>query len=185
MKLIAENSCLMFFDWHLGQANLLLLPSSFSLRLKTKINSFVPPNNRITSENLEAIIDNELNILGTFSHNPFRKERTFQIVNIANLIKRRAFFSLSNPEPIPYPFILEYNGYKELECYDLTDSVEWNSLKNAFETVAKVNWIFCLAVHHWEIADNSQIRGLFRNLVDFALSFDGVEFTNVSKILAN
>lgn len=30
MKLVKENFCLIFFDWHLGQTNFSLLPSSFS-----------------------------------------------------------------------------------------------------------------------------------------------------------
>lgn len=147
----------------------------------TKISVFVPPYNRISSENTEAIGANKLNIGCLVSRNPLRR-RPIKTVSIVSFIKRKSFSILIGALDIPYPFVLRYGNHKELQCYTITDRIEWDDLKNIFEAVDKVNGTLCVATHYWEIANDQKIETLFRNLIDFALSCNSVEFTTVSKI---
>lgn len=147
-----------------------------------EVNTFMPPNGRISKSGIKAIINNKLNLIGLYSFNPFRGERLLSLNNITNFAKKRFFYIFRNAKDVQYPFIFDFKSHSELESYEMTYTTTFNALKEAFNFVVEVRGIFCLGVHHWELWANKNMREVFNSFMDYVLSCGNVEFCKVSDL---
>lgn len=142
--------------------------------LDYEITCFVAPQNKISLECLDSVVENNLHYSGIV---PIAFERHFTPKNCKNYIKRlftRVFHQ------IPYPGILDYSDHLELNACSLL-SIEY--LKKMFYFCQKKNLPMVINVHYWHLRDNPNELELLRTFVmDFAIPNGAIPST-VSNIL--
>ena len=145
-----------------------------------KVNTFVPPGNAISKQGLRAIIEQELNLVGSPSLNPLRlNQRSFNPRNYLNAFKKK-LWEIRHKKNFNYPFILDFKNHKEISYISLTPKVDLGQLCKNIDFVHSVNGIFVLSLHYHafpkKIQSGETIGDTFHKILDKIASIDNVEF---------
>lgn len=113
-----------------------------------RINTFVPPSNRISKEGIKAIAKNRMNLVG--SPSLWRiKERPFHLSNYLNAAKRFSWKMRTGNSR--YPFVINCQTHKEVEYHTLYPDTDLDFLKEEIDFCHSVNGVFILSLHYHEV----------------------------------
>jgi len=141
--------------------------------LNCKINCFVPPNNHISVNGVEAIIENNMHLSGIISHKVDRKI-TFKY--IYNYIKRWIFRAVHG---YPYPGILDYGTHFELNAFTFYNK---EYIYKAYKLCKEKNLSMVIYTHYWYLRDNPKIKKEFIEFIQYAIK-DGAIPSTISNCL--
>jgi hypothetical protein len=150
--------------------------------LGKRITVFLPPNSKISVENIKVIERFNLALIGQFSFNPFKRERPLSLYNIPFFLRER-IFSISNKD-VQYPFVINIGKRKELEPFILVKTTKLQTLTRAIDICKKVNGVFCLEVHYWELNKFQYMKQVLVEVIKYARSINRVKFVNISNIFS-
>ena len=137
------------------------LEELFGVTLK----AFVPPHNSLSRKGAQAVIDNGLNILMAYSHQPW--ERPIEIANFTNFA-RMLWFWLRYGKSKRYSKVLQFSRHKEFGCYTLEPSSSLQGLKEGLDFAIKVGGDFCVATHYHALVEDDSLLTMLENLVSYA-----------------
>lgn len=150
--------------------------------LNCQINTFIPPNNGIAKEGIEALIDNHLNLVGMPSLIR-TKYRKLNMKNIRKYIYLKKFYLIHK---IPYPFPMEIDGHKEIGYFSVTPSQDMDYLLFGFDKCVKLNGIYIFSVHYHafnrKLKSGENIGDVLKIFIEKASSIPNIEFCTYSQI---
>jgi hypothetical protein len=149
--------------------------------LEAKVKVFVPPHNRISPYGMRVVAKNRLNIVGTFSMNPLRTPHQINGSLILCLLSKRIFYGVSGLK-IPYPYPLEFQGYKCLECLDIYKGITFPELAGTVEAVRRVKGSLCIAVHHIQLWQDLRLRNTVFRILELVRKDAGILPCRVSDL---
>jgi peptidoglycan/xylan/chitin deacetylase (PgdA/CDA1 family) len=124
--------------------------------LETSITTFVPPHNSFSQAGFEAVVKNNLNIIG-IPH--FRKFKRLQHPRYWLPFLKKMYYKFLIKSS--YPFVMDFKDHKEIAYYTVSPSASRQELFQASTIINQKNGIFCIATHYWEILKNKPTRELF------------------------
>lgn len=142
-----------------------------------KITAFVPPHNALSQEGFEAIIKNNLNIIGIPN---FRKFSRLKKTNYWLPFLKKIYYKIIYQSA--YPYLMNFGDHREIGFYTLSPSANYKNLIKSLDFIYKKNGIFILATHHWEIKGNQTTREKFYSLWRYVQKFPKVEFISINDI---
>lgn len=141
-----------------------------------EINTFVPPSNHISKTGIEAIVENNLNLMHVAGFRP--NKRPFIWANLSNFVKTRLWHT-RHDHPV-YPFPIDFGDHQEMDSHMLYPKSELNILIDQLESVHQLGGAFVLATHYHafgkKIKSGETIGYAFNKILEKAKSLDGVEF---------
>jgi hypothetical protein len=147
-----------------------------------KVSFFVPPHNILSKAGLQAVKENELNILSSIPYNICKIG--FRFENLSFFVKRRLFNFRHRKifkKRYIYPFMVKFGSYTYLDCFNFNNWVDdMDNLIKACEIIARHKGIFCLSTHYWEMNEFKveKLERLLRNI----MSIEKIEFCFASEI---
>lgn len=146
------------------------------------VDTFVPPNNGIGKEGLEAIIKCGLNLVNLPSLvRP--NSRKPHLENIANLLRIRYY---RNFKHMKYPHVLRFHDHKEVGYNSITPTQRLEDLLIQLENCQAVDGVFIAALHYHafdsRLASGETVRDALNILLDKAHAFPGIEFPTYSEM---
>ena len=112
--------------------------------LECQINTFVPPHNSIMREGFDAVIGNNMNLVGVPSL--IRSSyRPFEITNISKYVQQRYYMTKYK---INYPHIFKFNDHMEVNHFSVTPSQTMDVLKRSLNRCYELDAVFVFAVHY-------------------------------------
>ncbi len=141
---------------------------------ETEIKTFVPPHNALSRKGMKAVIDNGLNLIGSFPFWVYKSSIHLPLI-------KRKIYQLKTGKRAPYPYILRFSDHLEMSHYTLTPGTDLKKLITAFNLVYHYQGIFCLAVHYWEFF-HSEMEKMFSKFWKHINRFPNIEYTSVNKI---
>ena len=146
--------------------------------LDCKINTFVPPGNAISREGLEAIINNNLNLVGTYPH-------SWRIFKKPNIAYKKIKWKIIHPGQ-KYPFILDFNNHKEITFYSLGPLSDLNKLKKELDFCYSVNGVFILSTHYHafykKIKSDQTVEYALHSIIEYANKKNNIEFIRYKEL---
>jgi hypothetical protein len=153
--------------------------------LETKISTFVPPHNVLSAQGYSAVINNNLNLVGWL---PF-KHRFLRLAYVPAYLKL-VQFRLGYGDNV-YPYVLRLGSRSEAMYHSLTPAVSFETLTKAFDFAYRMDGIFILATHYWELNAKQCCRPhgtvgevLFR-FMDYVSRHSGIRYCTVNEVFAN
>ncbi|MBA7530295.1 hypothetical protein ES705_22498 [subsurface metagenome] len=148
-----------------------------------EIMTFVPPHNALSIKGAKAVIENNMNILGSLQ-TPFN--RPFSVKNCIYFLKRKWFEQANRKDDyrVVYPFVMQFKNHKEFSCNSLIPSTKLDELIYNFENTQKHSGNFCLTTHHWEFS-TKRGKNMFKILEQFweyVINFNDIEFVAANEI---
>jgi hypothetical protein len=144
--------------------------------LNCKVNTFVPPSNRISKEGIKAIEMNHLNLVSAPSLWRFN-ERPFHLYNYFNATKRFSWRIRTGKSH--YPFVIDCKTHKEVEYYTLYPDSDVNILKKELDFCHDVNGIFILSLHYHEfqksLVSGETLKSALNEFIDYIYGKTNVE----------
>lgn len=147
--------------------------------LGVQITTFVPPNNTIGPRGLQAVISNNLNLVGVPSFR-FR----FCIPNISKVVKIWYYQTLHG---FPYPFVLDFQDHKEVIYFSLVPVAKLSRLLRGLKFVHERDGVFILSTHYHEMNepmkyDDLNMKEAFWRIWEKAQELSNVNFCSVDDI---
>lgn len=147
---------------------------------KIQVTTFVPPHNVLSRKGLLAVVNNGLNILNIPSFRPGR--RVFHFSNIIPFIKLRIFY-IRHPGR-RYPYVISLSDHNEINCYPLVPQTKLEELEDDFKFCSKMDGVFCLATHYWEMKNTKSMIKKFNKFWEYInIINDNIYFLRISDIL--
>jgi len=143
----------------------------------TKIKSFVAPSHSFSKKGFESVIKNKLNIIGSPALN--HRKILYDWRYIKNVLML-SLFRISHEQGIRYPHVIKFKEHKELYCYSIVPSIDFNEIKKGFYFSKKKNGIFCVAMHSATI--NEANLNMLRKIVKESSKFN-VKYTTIDDIV--
>lgn len=151
--------------------------------LNCKVTTFVPPSNSISINGIKALEINHINLINSFSLLDFNN-RPFKIKSLTNFLKKKLWTFKNKIKE--YPFVYDFNTYKEISYFSLTPGSDYNRLIKNLKNVSRVNGIFILAAHyqafHKKIKSGETIIDAMHKLIEAAYKLGSVEFVKYNDI---
>lgn len=145
-----------------------------------QVTTFVPPHNVLSRRGLSAVVNNGLNIANIASFRP--SGRIFHFSNIIPFIKLRIFY-IRYPDR-RYPYIISLSNHKEITCYPLVPQTKLGKLKDDFKFCFKMDGVFCLATHYWEMKNTKSMIEKFNGFWEYInVISDNISFLRISDVL--
>lgn len=151
---------------------------------QTEVKVFTPPQNLLSEMGYEAIVKNDLNIIGG-GISFLKKEKTLR--GILNIF-RVGFFKLIRFNK-DYPYVLEFKRHKEfIHYYPLYPNTRIESLLIAFENAYALKGDFILSTHYNEFKksmtyNNSIImKDVFYEFMDHVKKKKDVSFVTANEL---
>lgn len=145
--------------------------------LGVEIKTFVPPQNTISREGLEAVKKVGLNLSCVPSFRP--GYRALRLGNLFAFIKLK-YYGLRYRRL--YPRVLNLDDHKELYFHKLEQVRDFEKLKDEFDFCYKRKGQFCLNTHYWQLKDNPQMLEALIKLVRFLDTVEDVELTDLDDL---
>lgn len=150
--------------------------------LGCQIDTFVPPNNGIGREGIEALVANNLNLIGL----PSLVRPQYRPVTFSNFL---TYFKLKYYQifyKIQYPYVLGINGHKEVTYFSVTPSQTLEHLLFCFKQCEKLNGVFILSTHYHafdkKMRSGEYIRDIVDLLIEKASSSKNIEFCTYKQL---
>ncbi len=153
--------------------------------LDTQVRVFVAPHNGIGRQGLRALAGAGLHfggVAGVRSGWPLWSGRTW------NLWRRLR--SWRKAGGVGVPWILDLGDHREIAGVAVTPSSSLNFNQQVFDTALKINGVFCLATHYWELSVASIYPGEptvgdhLKNLIDRARLDSRITWRSVGDTIA-
>lgn len=141
------------------------------------ITTFVPPHNALSRKGLRAVVRNKLNIIGVSSFRLTRRD--FGFGNIVPYLRMKSF-SLRYGRI--YPYVLDFGNHKEANFHSLNPPVKYRYLKKELDFVHKVNGVFILSTHYWEILKHKQLNKDLKLIINQIKKLDNIKTLTVNGI---
>lgn len=145
----------------------------FDVRVKW----FMPPNGGLCREGMSALHGEGLNVIGRFSFDPRRSERTYGPATLWEFARRQIF--LRRHPDLPFTSMLRSSGVWEMDCMWLMPGDSEEKLAAAAQGVRETGGTMCLATHYWELRRDAGLRDA---LVRFVRRLAGVEFPEMDAL---
>lgn len=146
------------------------------------VDTFVPPNNGIGREGLEAIVAcglNLVNIPSLWNSNHRRPHPE----NISNLLRIKHFHWFKH---MRYPHVLKFHNHKEVGYSSVTPTQRLEDILDQLEKCQAENGIFIAALHYHAfdscLASGETVRDALHILLDRAHAFPGIEFPTYTEM---
>jgi hypothetical protein len=116
--------------------------------LQCRIDTFVPPNNEIGREGLEAVIACGLNLVNV---PPLLRpsRRRLRLENVPNFLKVRYYRAVKK---MRFPHVLRFADHSEVDYYAVTASQRLEDLVDGFINCHRESGVFVAAVHYHAFA---------------------------------
>jgi len=146
------------------------------------VDTFVPPNNGIGREGLEAIIACGLNLVNIPSL--LRKNyRPFQLENVPRFLLIQYYWRIQR---MKYPYILNFQHHKEVDYYSITPSGRLEFLLEKFSKCNAARGIFIAAIHYHafdkHLKGGQSIRQALDILLERADGLKDIEYPTFSQM---
>lgn len=132
--------------------------------LGAEVSVFVPPSNQIGRAGVRAVQKVGLNLSGVLGLG-FDRPLSGKYLTAYG---RRWMFKLARRRTFPYP--LQVGSHKELAAYSLTPTTRYDTLVETLRFCRSRRAPFVVAVHYWELRDDTNLRQYLIRLCDQALS---------------
>lgn len=155
--------------------------------LHNKVLTFVPPGNAISKEGLGAIMQCQLNLVGSPGLGAgFTENRPFDPLSFMNAIKRK-IWKTRHKNHTRYPFVYRFSGgHKEIDYYTLNPSSDINDLKRQIDFVHEVDGVFVLGVHYHafssRLKSGKTVEYALHSLLDHIAQKDNVEYISYREL---
>lgn len=144
--------------------------------LDCEIDTFVPPNNAIGREGIEAVIKNGLNLVTIPSFICGHKRSLIP----SNLIRLAYTQYYKRIRRMQFPHVLTFNDHKEVAFYSVTPAQDMNTLEHGFNQCKKANGIFGLAVHYHafdrKLKSGERIGDVLDHFIDMTKQLEKIEY---------
>ena len=120
--------------------------------LGCRLDTFVPPNNGIMREGVEAVAACGLNLVAI----PSLLKSNFRPLQPGNLAKYLRVKFHQKVMGMKYPHVLDFGDHKEVAYHSITPSQDLESLLEAFVKCQKTDGVFVAATHYH--AFNSRLK---------------------------
>lgn len=172
-----------FAPWreYLYESNLMEKTSEGKLYLEkilnTEIDTFVPPGNDISKNNIKAIYENKLNLVNApslwrFNRRPLNL-KTYQIAF------KKYKWKISHKSQ-RFPFVIDLNTHKEISYYLLYPSTDLSEIKKELDFCYSVDGVFILSTHyhafHKRINSGQTIKYALHSILEYASKKRNVRF---------
>lgn len=136
---------------------------------KTKIVTFVPPSNAINSELANIVDFYGLNMSATITDKFNRKFDKYS----TNIYFKKVIWKIVGNK-YSYPYVMNYKNHKELIGFSFTPqtNIEW--YYKAYCRTKKIGCNFTVATHYWELCENKNLSGEFKDFVKYICSNDEI-----------
>lgn len=154
------------------------LENLFDLNIRT----FVPPNNGIRRQGLDAISEAGMNLAGMLnlwsSH--------FRRVSFKSLSHCPSVWWYQKVRSRKYPFMLDLGDHKEIACHTVGPRSSYQDLRKELRFCHEVGGIFVLATHYHAFdrvtEDGIKVGKAVHGLIDMAAAFPGTQFVGFNSI---
>lgn len=147
--------------------------------LETKIKTFVPPQNTISKEGLEAVRKMGLSLTCVPSFMP--GQRALRLKDFISFIKLKMHIFRYGRV---YPRVLNLGDHKELYCHQLKSVEDFERLRYEFDFCYNSSGQFCLNTHYWQLKDNPLIVESLVRFLRYVSRFEGLELTDLDNLFS-
>src|SRR5262249_24988435 len=87
-----------------------------------------------------------------------------------------------------YPYALRFGSRSEAMYHSLTPTVSFETLTRAFDFAYRMNGIFILSTHYWELdtkqrcASQITVKEILLRFLEYVLKYSGVRYCTVNDI---
>lgn len=146
------------------------------------IDTFVPPNNGIGKEGLEAVVGNGLNLVGI----PPLLKLKYRMVRPENILKYVRVKYYMDIKKMALPFVLRFSDHSEVGYYSVTPSQTFQSLLHGFHECRKRDGVFIFAVHYHafdkKLRSGERIRDVLQTFLEMANKVKGIRFSTYKQL---
>lgn len=151
--------------------------------LNQKIEVFTPPQNIMSDLGLDAVINNNLAIVGSYP--PIRRMRTFNLLGVTEYLKYLSFRFWNRGKIYPLPLI--NNKLKIVNYYNLMPGSNLKELYRKLDDVYSFKGTFVLATHsygfNYKMKNSNKTMGeVLKEIVSYAATKSNVQFVNMKEI---
>jgi len=148
-----------------------------------KIEIFIPPQNIVNKNGLNAIINNNLSICGDLPK--WNSIYTIKLFGIYNYTKY-LLFKLANRKK-EYPYTIINNNFKIVGHYRLQPKTDIDILYKEFDRIYSKDWVFVISTHSYAfnykiIKTGFTIKETLKRFLEYAKNKGNIEFVNLKQI---
>ncbi|MEN8007116.1 MAG: DUF2334 domain-containing protein [Candidatus Krumholzibacteriota bacterium] len=133
--------------------------------LDCRLDTFVPPNNGIMREGLDAIVACGLNLVAI----PSLLRSSFRPLRPENLPKYLQIKFHQKMKGRKYPHVLSFKDHKEIAYHSITPSQDIESLLEAFVNCQKADGVFVAAIHYHAFESRLKSGQTLRQALDLLI----------------